>query len=201
MPPIATSCIAVDTPPNNICALECSVYAPKETNHRQGDTPILQIRRRTVSIQDEERVSKVDFVRKIKIRRIPQRKTLSVEQQNALYYSKEEFKAIRNELFRQLQHIIANTGDEESSSTDDEDVCIRGLENETPSGKEQRRQNKLLARRKVLDEYRFQRRNYVTDDQYVSHVYTMYAKRAVEDAIEMGKRDAMEAERIYKEDQ
>jgi hypothetical protein len=198
MPPIATSCIAVDDRPNNIYAPQCSVYAPKETNHLQGDTPVLQIRRRTVSIPDE-RVSNVDFIRKIRIHRIPQRKTLTVEQLNALYYSKEEYKASRVDVFHQLQRIIANTSDE-SSSTDDEDVCRRGLENETPSGKEKRRQNKVLARRKVLDEYGFQQRYNVTDDQYVSHVYSMLARRAVEDAIEMGKRDAMEAEMIYSED-
>jgi hypothetical protein len=199
MPPLATSCIAKDSRLNNVYAPDCNVYAPKETNHRQEDTPGLQIPRRRVSIQDE-RVSKVDFVRKIKIRRIPLRETLSMKQQNALYYSKEEYKAIRVELFRQLRHITANTVDESSFISDDEDVCIRGLENETPSGKEKRRQNKLLARRKVLDEYRFQQRNNVTDDQYISYVYTMHARRAVEDAIEMGKRDAMEAERLYTED-
>lgn len=164
---------------------------------------------------NEEIPKRVDFKRKVKIRRIPRLQDYSERQKRAMYFSREEYKEIRHKLAEKVDELDGNdvpppfsnefttyassTGHDDDDD-DDEEFSWRGLEHESVEGKEVRRQNKNVARRKVLEEQQYQRRRNSHDVDVLSSLYRMHTRDAVRSAIYLAYFDANEAQRIYEEE-
>jgi hypothetical protein len=139
----------------------------------------------------------VEFVRKVRVRRIPRRSTYTKEQREATYYTREEYKTIRFRLCIELKILKVMDPAEQNILDEDDEVCSRGLENETKHRKQQRKRNKILARSTVIGEQAHQRKIGDRDEMYLANLYWFRSQTAVQSAIEVARKDALEAQMYY----
>jgi hypothetical protein len=137
---------------------------------------------------------KVNFKRRVEVKKIRSRKTISEEERQAVYWTRKEFIAIRMNLISELQQLLANEISGKQQEDDDESCCARGLENQTRSGQQARKANKKLIRKIVMEEQALQKDEGVSDPDSIAFLCMLHALDAVEAAIEVGKKDAMSAQ-------
>jgi hypothetical protein len=137
---------------------------------------------------------KVHFMRRVEVKKIHSLKTISEEERKAVYWTRKEFIAIRMHLISELQQLLANEVMGEQQEEDDEYCCARGLEKQTGSGRQARKESKKLIRKIVLEEQALQKDEGLPDPNCIACLCMLHARDAVEAAIEVGKKDAMLAQ-------
>ena len=162
--------------------------------------------------------NKVSFFPRVRIQRVVNRKDLSKDLMHNIWYSRSEFKKIRQECFDTLQMMSefesGNTEDDEdetpshdeddsqSSSEscccagdifDDSEYCMRGLEYKTKGEYKKRQRNKIEVRMVVFDEQEFQTDNQMNDPEYIADLAYESSRGCVRAAIEIAKQDEEDA--------
>jgi hypothetical protein len=166
------------------CSLDVSlssktVTSPCSDSSRKSDP-------KEVETKPSRREPKVRFFKRVHIRRVPNREELSEEQVLDVWYSREEFKEIRQECFAAIR--IMTSGDA-ILDDDDEEYCFRGLEYKTKAAYKERRQNKLEVRHAVLDEQEFQIENELDDPEWIAKLSRDGSRPCVRAAILAAKKD------------
>jgi hypothetical protein len=111
---------------------------------------------------------------------------LSEEQVQDVWYSREEFKEIRQECFAAIR--IMTNGDA-ILDDDDEEFCFRGLEYKTKEAYKERLRNKIEVRHGVLDEQEFQIENELDDPEWIAKLSRDGSRPCVRAAILAAKKD------------
>jgi hypothetical protein len=134
--------------------------------------------------------SKVRFYHRVRIQRVTNRLDLSEEEVKGIWYSREEFKEIRQDCFSTIKIM---TGNESVDSDDDEEFCSRGLEYKTKEAYKERLRNKQEIRLAVLDEQEFQSENDMDDPEWIAKLSRDESRLCVKAAILAAKKDEQES--------
>ena len=156
---------------------------PKHIKHDQGMKP-------------KKKKKKVNFSQKVLVRTIPARRHYTREEMDSTWYSKTEFKSIR-------ESVVATVWIMTHGQNPDDFVglCSRGLEFKSPQTSKERQARKQTAVRSVMDEQECQ---LMTDgqlnDEYIRTVYAANCMDSTIAAYQRGATDEEEANRIYRAD-
>lgn len=157
-------------------SLDLSQYASRKTTPKEES-------------ETDERKSKVRFYHRVRIQRVTNRKHLSKEHSKKVWYSREEFKEIRNECFQTIKIMT----DHEDIIEDEDEYCFRGLEYKTKEASKKRQRNKLEVRQAVLDEQEYQKENGMNDPEWISMLSIDESRTCKRDALERARQDEKEA--------
>jgi hypothetical protein len=142
----------------------------------------------------------VRFYPRVRIQRVMPRKKMPKEQMHAVWYSRDEFHAIRQECFKtiRLMKDDEDAKDFQCPFFDDEDneLCRRGLEYKTPKAYKRRQKQKKDVRLVVFEELDFQEEQGMNDPLWVAKLSRDQSRPCVEAAIETAKEDERQA-RLY----
>jgi hypothetical protein len=143
---------------------------------------------KTRTSQDSRTASKVKFYPRVRIQRVTNRKDLSKEQVKSVWYSRDEFKAIRRDCFDTIKLMT------ESGALLDDDTsvrCSRGLEYKTKMAYKERQKNKIEIRKVIFEEQGFQQENGMKDSAYLAELSREQSLSCVGAAIITAKRDEL----------
>jgi hypothetical protein len=144
--------------------------------------------------QDSRTASKVKFYSRVRIQRVTNRKDLPKDQIESVWYSRDEFKAIRRDCFDTIKLMTEN-----GALLDDEALtlgrCSRGLEYKTKTAYKERQKNKIEIRNVIFEEQGFQRENGMEDRAYLAQLSREQSLSCVGAAIITAKRDELAARR------
>jgi hypothetical protein len=153
-----------------------------------------------------KRQSSISFYPRVRIQRIPPRKSLSEQQVEAVWYSRDEFQIIRQECFQTIKLM----GDDDEDKTDidnpifddetSEQLCRRGLEYKTPNAYKHRQKQKREIRKVVLEEQEFQDEADMIDPEWLAKLCRDQSRSCVFKAILVAAKDAEEARLYYGEE-
>eukprot|EP00934_Nitzschia_sp_Nitz4_P000043 Nitzschia sp. Nitz4//scaffold245_size28976//13484//14410//NITZ4_008072-RA/size28976-processed-gene-0.12-mRNA-1//1//CDS//3329543881//43//frame0 len=143
----------------------------------------------TKSTSDEKR--KVSFYPRVRILRVPNRQAMLKAQIKRVWYSREEFKDIREECFETIT--IMQDGE---LIDEDEGMCSRGLEYKVSAAYKERQRNKQEIRQAVFEEQQFQEEVGMPDAEWLARISREQSKSCVETALELAKLDE-EAASLY----
>jgi hypothetical protein len=129
--------------------------------------------------------SKVCFYPRVRIQRITNRKNLDKQQVQDVWYSRDEFTAIRKECFDTIKLMKQNEVLEEG-----EGYCVRGLEYKTPDAYRERQHNKAEIRTIVFEEQEYQFENGMNDISWIAKLSEDQSRSCVKAAIAVGLQDA-----------
>jgi cytochrome c556 len=116
---------------------------------------------------------------------VPSRSDLAEEDfQNILWYTKEEFKAMKREFLPIIKKLVKKL------PLDDDEEEARGLEHKTPKGSKLRQQNRYQAMDAVLSEQERQWERGRNDDDYIAQIYRQSSAHCQMNAYLIGQRDA-----------
>lgn len=126
----------------------------------------------------------VRFGETVTVREIPCLNDYSKAQLLEMYHTRKEYKAIRNQLLRELKMLqnADRTMDDDSSM--EEVMCERGLECELKPFRIERRQRQDLGRLVVFEgQALYQRRRKRINSEHLAYVYAVTTKDAREHAV------------------
>jgi hypothetical protein len=130
--------------------------------------------------------TRVTFYPHVRIQRVTNRKDLPKKQIRQVWYSREEFKGIRNE----CHSTIKLMADGEELINEDEGLCIRGLEYKTGTAYKTRQRNKLEIRKVVFEEQGFQSESGMEDDpEWIAKLSVDQSRSCVKAGIETARKD------------
>ena len=115
--------------------------------------------------KEESPKRKVSFFSRVRILRVTNRKDLNKSQVQRVWYSRDDFKEIRNECFETIKRMQA--GD---MVNEDDGFCTLGLEYKTKESYKSRQRNKMEVRQVVFEEQEFQRENQMPDPDWIARV-------------------------------
>lgn len=127
----------------------------------------------------------VSFKPSVSVQEIPHIADMKKEEVEATWYSREEFKELKEAVYLVLRKMV-NGG----LSADE---CTRGLEHRTPEGATRRKQNKLNAFQVVWNAQESQWEDNISDPEAISIVYQMQTYKSRETSVKLGLHDAMVA--------
>ena len=150
------------------------------------------------------RRNKVKFYPRVKIQRVTPRKKLPKDQFGAVWYSRAEFAAIRQECFDTIRmmsdddEIYEGRADEIDPlyDEDENELCRRGLEYKTPRAYKHRQKQKKEIRTVVFDEQDFQEESGMDDPEWLAKLSYDQSESCVKAAIKVAVEDERQA-RIY----
>eukprot|EP00529_Nitzschia_sp_RCC80_P020156 CAMPEP_0113484444 /NCGR_PEP_ID=MMETSP0014_2-20120614/23964_1 /TAXON_ID=2857 /ORGANISM="Nitzschia sp." /LENGTH=418 /DNA_ID=CAMNT_0000378045 /DNA_START=84 /DNA_END=1340 /DNA_ORIENTATION=- /assembly_acc=CAM_ASM_000159 len=150
------------------------------------------------------RRNKVKFYPRVKIQRVTPRKKLPKEQFGAVWYSRVEFTAIRQECFDTIRmmsdddEIYEGRADEIDPlyDEDENELCRRGLEYKTPRAYKHRQRQKKDIRTVVFDEQDFQEESGMNDPEWLAKLSYDQSESCVKTAVSVAVEDERQA-RIY----
>ena len=196
MPPFADRMIVLPIDDSNRIVLSREPVG-KDNIKRQSricTTPTKQV---NPSGQDKPKKKKVNFVSKIKVRTIPARRHYTKEEFVSTWYSKAEFKSIREAAIDTVRMMVQG-----HNPDDHVGYCSRGLEFKVPAADKERQRRKRIAIRAVIEEQECQ---LMTDgkrnDEYLRSVYGGHCSNSTNAAFRRGAEDELEAKRIYRADE
>jgi len=131
---------------------------------------------------------KVQFFPRVRIKRVVNRRDLNLEQINRIWYSREDFRMIRQECFDTIRHMNRSSSSSDDSQLSDE-FCSRGLEYKTTSFYQQRQTAKREIRTVVFEEQDFQREQGMTDTMWIAKLSEEQSRACVASAIELAQQD------------
>jgi hypothetical protein len=126
---------------------------------------------------------KVNFFARVRILRITNRKDLHKSQIQRVWYSRDEFKAIRGECFDTIKLM-----QDDEIVDEDEGFCTLGLEYKTKKNYKTRQRNKMEMRQVVFEEQEFQRENELPDAEWIARVSREQSATCVEGARDTGRK-------------
>jgi hypothetical protein len=129
--------------------------------------------------------SKVRFYSRVRIQRVTNRKNLDKQQVQDVWYSRDEFKAIRKECFHTIKCMKQNQVLEEEDG-----YCVRGLEYKTPDAYKERQHNKAEIRTVVFEEQDYQFENGMSDPTWIAKLSEDQSSTCVKLAIAVALQDA-----------
>jgi hypothetical protein len=129
--------------------------------------------------------SKVRFYPRVRIQRVTNRKNLDKQQVQDVWYSRDEFKAIRKECFDTIKLLKQCEVLEE-----EEGYCVRGLEYKTPDAYKERQHNKTEIRTVVFEEQDYQFENGMNDLSWIAKLSNDQSRSCVQAAIAVALQDA-----------
>ena len=159
-----------------------SVGCSKETTHHRSLSP-----RPT----DEDRCppKKVDFSRKVRVKLISSRDRFSDKERCNIWYSSEEYMAIRQSAINTVTKMAKNKN-VDMDPTD----CSRGLEGKTPQQDALRQERRRIIMWSVLAEQQEKHLDdFVTRSQAISAAYSLCNRSCAYEAEMRGELDAIEA--------
>eukprot|EP00529_Nitzschia_sp_RCC80_P020541 CAMPEP_0113455922 /NCGR_PEP_ID=MMETSP0014_2-20120614/8622_1 /TAXON_ID=2857 /ORGANISM="Nitzschia sp." /LENGTH=408 /DNA_ID=CAMNT_0000347361 /DNA_START=127 /DNA_END=1353 /DNA_ORIENTATION=+ /assembly_acc=CAM_ASM_000159 len=150
------------------------------------------------------RRNKVKFYPRVKIQRVTPRKKLPKEQFGAVWYSRVEFTAIRQECFDTIRmmsdddEIYEGRADEIDPlyDEDENELCRRGLEYKTPRAYKHRQRQKKDIRTVVFDEQDFQEESGMNDPEWLAKLSYDQSESCAKTAVTVAVEDERQA-RIY----
>lgn len=147
--------------------------------------------------KSKKKKKKVNFLSKIKVRTIPARRHYTKEEFASTWYSKAEFKSIRETAIDTVRMMVQG-----NNPDDHVGYCSRGLEFKVPTAGKERQSLKRIAIRAVMEEQECQ---LMTDgkrnDEYLRSVYGGHCSDSTSAAFRRGAEDELEAKRIYRADE
>ena len=132
--------------------------------------------------------SKVSFYPRVRIQRVTNRKKLDKQQVQDVWYSRDEFTAIRKECFYTIKLMKVGEVLEE-----EEGFCVRGLEYKTPDAYRERQHNKTEIRTIVFEEQDYQFENGKNDICFIAKLSEEQSRSCVKASIAVALQDAKEA--------
>lgn len=129
--------------------------------------------------------SKVRFYPRVRIQRVTNRKNLNKQEVRDVWYSRDEFKAIRKECYDTIKLMKQFEVLEE-----EEGYCVRGLEYKTPDAYKERQQNKAEIRTIVFEEQDYQFENGMSDFSWIAKLSEDQSHSCVKAAIAVALQDA-----------
>ena len=100
------------------------------------------------SVDSSKSERKVQFYPRVRIQRVTNREDMTDEYIEAVWYSRDEFKAIRKECFKTIRLLT----DGEYFDEDEGKYCARGLEYKVPTLYKERQRNKSAIRHAIFEE-------------------------------------------------
>lgn len=131
---------------------------------------------------------KVSFFPNVSVQEIPHIVDLDIDEIEATWYTKAEYKAVKQSVASILRLMI-NGG----LTNNEEEECTRGLEHRTPEGAMKRKANKLNAFQVVYEAQESQWEDNKHDPDAISILYQMQTYKSRERCIKLGIHDAMVA--------
>jgi hypothetical protein len=147
-----------------------------------------------------KRQTTVSFYPRVRIQRVPPRKSISKEQTEAVWYSRDEFHVIRKECFRTIK--LMSDDDNETDEAhplfdeDENELCRRGLEYKTPLAYKKRQKQKKDMRNVIFEEQDYQEDQGLNDPEWLANLSRDQSRSCVAAAIEVAREDERQA-RLY----
>ena len=155
----------------------------------------------------------VTFDTDVRVRHVRSLNDYSQSRYSAVYYSRKEFKEIRDQRQREArilselhQNEMTTVRDGGSSMTLDirssglwvADLCARGIEYEAyPEIKAKKIGRRLISKTAVFFEQDYQENNGFVDEMCLAEVYSKYAKEAADAAALVAMQDEIEAQLLH----
>jgi hypothetical protein len=153
--------------------------SPNTTNESPSRNPA------AVELKKPRGASKVTFYPRVKIQRVTNRNNLKQKQIQDVWYSRDEFKAIRKECYDTIKLMKQSQILEEEAG-----LCVRGLEYKTPVAYKERLHNKAEIRTIVFEEQEYQFDNGMSDLDWISKLSQDQSRACVNAAIAVALQDA-----------
>lgn len=145
--------------------------------------------------REQKQEKRVRFSRKVTLRRVPLSRHYTPSEKRSLWFQPAELEIVRENL---KQTIILVANQELTSDTDE--YCIRGTEIGIPCYIESRRQVKKGASTAVLEEWKAQREEGVSDPQKIREAYREFSQQCEVESHNQGLQDAIAVQIQYLEE-
>jgi hypothetical protein len=169
-----------------------SAALPEETETDSTDaasSPSLSSDQNDASFSAGSR--KVHFYPRVRIQRIKNRSDLTSQHIADVWYSRDEFKEIRQECYDTILLITAGDDLNEYEYEGGMELCSRGLEYKVPSLYKERQRNKSEVRSAIFEEQDFQYENDMDDPDYIANVSKELSQGCVSAAIAAALNDQL----------
>jgi len=143
---------------------------------------------------DTERTTKVSFFPRVRIQRVKNRADLSDRHKARVWYTRDEFTAIRQDCFDTLDIM----SDNEDFLDEENQLCSRGLEYKTRRAYKVRQRSKLEIRKVVLEEQQFQQETGMSDPDWIARLSRDHSRGCVRGALLAAKKDENDALEYYR---
>ena len=135
-----------------------------------------------------KKADKVKFNSRVHLKKVSNRKSLPKGELKARWYTRKEFKEIRQVCFDTLKLAKQNM-----PINEEEGFCVRGLEYKLKDAYKDRQANKANVRHLVFEEQDYQFDAGIFDPDMIAHISEDTSRFCVALAIEQGRIDAQEA--------
>lgn len=156
-----------------------STFATTKTNKSTE----VNLSEETGSMISASRVRKVSFLPRVRIHRVPNRKSMARAVRGLIWYDRADFKIIRQECFDTIE--LLQRGD---LVNEDEGMCPLGLEYKTAQNYRERQRNKREVRQVVFDEQEFQRENSLNEPEWISRVSREQSRSCTKNALDAARK-------------
>jgi hypothetical protein len=125
----------------------------------------------------------VHFYPRVRVQRVKNRGDLCSQHIADVWYSRDEFKEIRQECYDTIQILTAGDDLNEYEYEGGMELCSRGLEYKVPSLYKERQRNKSEVRSAIFEEQDFQYENSMDDPDFIANVSKELSQGCVSAAI------------------
>jgi hypothetical protein len=146
--------------------------------------------------KSNERPRSVHFSQKVHVQKVLHVSDYTSSEHEASWYKSADYSAMKQEMNQAVKSLAA-FGIFRCRQFVNPDFTIRGLEGRTVGGGKDRMQNKIVARRVVMQQQQLQKYQNVFDPEYLAKIYRNEARHCQLTAQEIGKDDEYVARIIY----
>jgi hypothetical protein len=145
--------------------------------------------------KSNERPTSVHFSQKVHVQKVLHVSDYTSSEHEATWYKSADFSAMKQEMNQAVKNLT--TFGIVRCREVNPDFTIRGLEGRTTGGGKDRMQNKIVARRVVMQQQQLQKNQNVIDPDCLAKIYHHEARHCQLTAQEIGKDDEYVARLIY----